>query len=374
MVAALPVDTGMARLPICQMIDAPGGWEPVLEIRLGEERFHHALGPDSICGDGVWPVFLSRDNGRAVGISLRPGHMVDMRVRAGTGDIRDLVRGAQVGGVILGPDGLYQQHAAVQVVQPMSGGAPWVTLRSAGQWSQPLGSTLHLDPVPSGWELVPLSGELQVRSEALAKMPPALRDWRLVPGEVGVVPPQMRDVIGMSAARAQPPVPSAPRMSAGSGWVRSASGGVETRPPQGAGMAGIYQLGEADRQIAEGVLAAMSLTGESLFILDGWKVDLDRDKVEEVVLRASIEGQGLVFVIDTLSDARGMAADNTRVFGWSSSLVSAEGGEVSTPFPFQKGGFTYLAWVASSSEGVGIEVIRSDGTGFTSEEIEIAGP
>jgi hypothetical protein len=147
-----------------------------------------------------------------------------------------------------------------------------------------------------------------------------------------------------------------------------------TRPPQGAGMAGIYQLSETDRQIAEGVLAAMSLTDESLFILDGWKVDLDRDQVEEFVLRASIEGMGVVFVIDLLSEKRGMTADNTRVFGWSSSLVSADGGEVSTPFPFQKGGYTYLAWVASSSEGVGIEVLRSDGTGFTSEEIEFAAP
>jgi hypothetical protein len=54
--------------------------------------------------------------------------------------------------------------------------------------------------------------------------------------------------------------------------------------------------------------------------------------------------------------------------------VSADGGEVSTPFPFQKGGYTYLAWVASSSVGVGIEVLRSDGTGFTSEEIEFAAP
>ena len=45
--------------------------------------------------------------------------------------------------------------------------------------------------------------------------------------------------------------------------------------------------------------------------------------------------------------------------------------EMSTPFPFQKGGYTYLAWVASSGDGVSIEVVRTDGTGFVSDRFAI---
>jgi DNA-binding transcriptional regulator/RsmH inhibitor MraZ len=369
--SALPTDTGLARLPICEMQEAPAGWHPVLELRVGETTFLHSIPPDSDCSSESWPVLLSREGGQAVGLSLRPGHRVDLRSREAAGDVRDLVRGGRVGDVVLGPDGLYQQMAAIQVVQPLSGGAPWTTLRSAGQWSQPLGEALYMDPMAEGWELVPVDGLLQVRSDALAKMPPAFRVWNIVPGDVSVIPLQMRGVIGMTTARATPPLAPAPKMTPASGWIRTEEGGVDTKPPQGARTAGLYRLQEEQAEVAEAILAAMSLTDDSLFIVDGWRVNLDDDLVEETVLRAGIEGEGVVFVLDLVNGERPLSADNARVFGWNTAGVGADGMEMSTPFPFQKGGYTYLAWVASSGEGVSIEVVRTDGTGFVSDRFSV---
>ena len=383
-ISALPMDTGEARLPICLMADPPDGWHPVLQIMVDDVEFIHSIEADSDCSESTWPVFVSRQNGRAIGISLRPGHRLDLRSDAQVSDIRELVHGSAVGDVVLGPDGIYQQYAAIQVVQPLSGGTPWTTLRSAGQWSQPLGSSLYLDPVPNGWEIVPQGEEMQARSEVLARMPPALRRWNLIAGDVSVIPLQMRAVIGLTTDRASPPMTPAPRMTAQSGWVRTANGGVDASPPEGASVAGLYAMTGADLLIAEGILSAMSLTDDCFELWDGWRVDLDQDRVEESVLRArncgGTRGDTIVFVLDPVVGERSLSADNVRVFGWTSAAMSIMDVEVSTPFPFRKGDHTYLAWSTWSQDDAGVvpegvvnmEVLRSDGTGFISDDFVLS--
>ena len=44
--------------------------------------------------------------------------------------------------------------------------------------------------------------------------------WRVVPGDIAVVPLQMREVIGLTWGPSELPCPSAPEMTADSGWRR----------------------------------------------------------------------------------------------------------------------------------------------------------
>ena len=110
-------------------------------------------------------------------------------------------------------------------------------------------------------------------------------------------------------------------------------------------------------------------------VIDAWKADLDVDRVPEVVLRATYEGQGIVIVVDPLEGNEITANGGWRVFASAAPRMLPNGPGVEQPFSFRKGDYVYLAWgirKGTGPEGAAVEVVRFDGTGFVATDYELA--
>lgn len=372
-VAQLPVGVEEPALPVCFAPGRPRGWGPGVELSVGEGRIFQPVGWDEGCGEDALPAFLSLERARVVGLSLRPGHAVDLRTTTLAGTNRRHTRG-----YLLDPPGtpmlwngwIHERVGAAWMVTPLSGGTPWASATGPDAAAIPLSGALLTSELPDGWSV----NNGQVRSATLDRMPPALRTWTLVPGQARTPPPLVREVIGLTASQAQPARPPAPPLNA-SGWNRSGSGAVLRTPPKGASIAGIYQLDEPSVAEALQAVSAVGLPASAVEVLDGWRADVDNDNVSERILRAVVDGQGATIIVDPLTDALSNPR-GARVTLLETPRVRADSRPADTPFTFRRGQFVYFAW--SGQEVLGptarqtfVQVLRSDGAGYAMDDLTL---
>ena len=373
--AAVPVPTdGGPSLPLCSVPGLPPGVGPGIEVQVKDGIHVHPLSWEKGCSPDDWPAFVVLTDDRLTGISLRPGHYVDLLSPTTDGD-RKSIRG------YLGvPAGIPQLHDGVVLQQlgpawiadPVAGGMPWATARPPSAQSLPLTDALRSAPIPAGWSLQPAEDGLKVAGTALASMPEALRNWTLHGNEARVVPHLVRGTFGLRADRAVSARPAAPILGPNGGWKRTPDGSVLREPPAGADIAGIRQVDADNIEAALGVAAGVGLSRDRIEPLDAWLVDVDGDGVSEVVIRAKIDREGAVIVIDPLEGKEAYTADKARVFAFAEPMVVANGRVAALPFSFRKGRFVYMAWSATEVLGRtkrahSLVVLRTDGSGIRSE-------
>ncbi len=372
--AAVPIpDDGGPSIPLCSVPGLPPGAGPGVEVRVGSGVHVHPLNWEKGCTPSDWPAFAVYTDDRLTGVSLRPGHYVDLQTP--TDEDRKTIRGylgAPVGVPQLHDGVVLQQLGPAWIADPISGGMPWATARPPTAQSLPLTTDLRSAPLPSGWSLKPGENGLVVQGTPLATMPPQLRNWELRGTEARVLPNLVRGTFGLRANDAVSKTPSAPILGPTAGWKRTPDGGVLREPPAGSDIAGIRQVDSDNIEAALGVAAGVGLSRDRIEPLDGWKVDVDGDGTAEVVIRAKIDGEGAVIVIDPLEGDEAFTADKARVFAFQEPMVLANGRAASLPFSFRKGRFVYMAW--TSTEVLGrtkrkhsLVVVRTDGAGIRSE-------
>ena len=375
-VGQLPVSQGLPALPVCWMPDQPSGWSAGVELRVGSGRVFEPVPWDEGCGPDHWPVFLSLEGDRVRGISLRPGHVIDLQAGSAPAGVAGIAAqlGPPQGNPVLWNGRIFQQVGGAWLVQPVSGGVPWATVTGPETGAVPLTANLRAGSIPDGWTVDSRKQPARVLSGALDRMPPALRTWTLAPGEARAVPPLVREILGLTPANATPTRSPAPALTP-TGWARLPNGAVQRTPPSGASIAGLYQLTEAETATALLAVSSVGIDAGRIQLIDAWRSDLDGDGTTERILRCLIGGEGATVVVDPIREGD---ADpkKARVFFAPTPRVQADTRPADTPFTFRKGDFTYLAW--SGQEVLGptarrtfIEVVRSDGTGFVVDDLEL---
>jgi len=377
--AARPVPTdGAPSLPLCSVPGLPSGVGPGVEVSVGGGRLLHPLSWGKGCGPADWPAFLSLTDGDLRGISLRPGHFVDLTSEA------DKSGRKNIRGHLGQPAGIPQLHNGVVLEQlgpawiasPVNGGMPWATAMPPSARSLPLTDTLKSAPTPAGWSIKSVNGEMQATGTALAKMPPQMRTWTFPGTEARIVPQMVRGTFGLMVGNASGPTPSAPILGPAAGWKRTPEGSMLREPPVGAVIAGIRQVQGDAIETALGVAAGVGLSRDRIVPLDAWAVDVDGDRIAETIIRAKIDGKGGIIVVDPLEGKEAYTADKARVFAFSEPMVLADRRTADLPFAFRKGKFVYMAWGASEVLGATqrrhtLVVVRSDGAGVLSESWEL---
>lgn len=370
-------DGASGSLPLCWVPGQPPGWGPFLEVGVGTGALYTPLPWAKGCGPEAWPVFLTYAYDQAVGISLRPGHRVDLQaITDGAG--RRHVRGylatsdkpARVEGGLL-----YQETDLAWLVTPMSGGAPWVTRSGPSGAAVGLGKLVRGGGLPEGWVVDTGPDAFRVVAPALDKLPPAIRDWRLMPGEIRVPPPLVQALLGLQPGDAQPPARPAPQLGP-LGWKRTPGGTLLREPPEGGRVAGLYTMGPADLNAAQGLVRSVGFSDDWVTVLDGWKADVDGDGVPEIFLRAEIDGAGALLALDLVDAAGGAPGAPARVFAIEAPRVKSDTKVADMPFAFRRGDFVYLAWggaevLGATSRRHFVNVVRFDGTGFVLDDIEL---
>jgi hypothetical protein len=374
-VAALPEGDNDPLLPVCWVPGQPAGWRAGVELSVGDGRLFHPIGWDDGCGPEPFPVFLSLRSGRVVGISLRPGHRLDLTetVSDGRRNTRAWMS-SPPGTPMLWNGWVHERVGAAWLVTPLSGGQPWATLSAPPNTAVPLTSALRSAALPGDWTVDGKASPPRVTGAALAGMPPALQTWTLVPGELRSPPPLVREVIGLTSDRARPARPPAPPLG-DTGWVRTGSGAVARSPPSGGAIAGMYKMEDDDVAKALQAAEAVGMPRARMQVIDGWRGDLDRDGITERVLRCDIDGAGALLIVDPLREAFDDPGQ-ARVFLFDAPRVRADARPADTPFTFRKGDFVYLAWGGQEVLGPQarrsfVEVVRSDGAGFTLDDVEL---
>jgi hypothetical protein len=372
--SALPQGTAEPALPVCFMPNMPPGWTPAIEIRVGAGRGVQPIGFDDGCGPDSWPTFLALDDNKVTGVSLRPGHHVRF---AGT---KDAFERRIIGAWLPAPSGTPQLHDGTVTVQagggwlvwPISGGMPWATGRPPAAEALPLTASLRGAGLPSGWTVTREDGMMAVESARLTTMPEPYRDWGVKGNEVRFVAPFIAATFGLGPKNVTPPSPAAPQLGPQAGWAYAPDGSVLRQPPAGATVAGIYKLDEASIEGALGVVAGIGISRDRIQILDGWKADLDDDKIQERVLRVLIDKVPSLIIVDPIDGEEAYTADMARVFVMEEPAVQINGRAAQLPFTFRKGSFVYMAWggvevLGARSRRPILAAIRFDGTGFVSE-------
>ena len=373
--AAVPVPTdGGPSIPLCSVPGLAPGVAPGIEVQVKDGIHVHTLPWAKGCTPDDWPAFVVLTDKQLTGISLRPGHYVDLQAPTTDGDRKSIrgYLGAPAGIPQLHNGVILQQLGPAWIADPVSGGMPWATARPPSAQSLPLTDALRSAPIPAGWSLQPADNGLKVTGTALASMPEQLRNWTLHGDEARVLPHLVRGTFGLLAQNAVAPTPAAPILGPAGGWKRTPDGTVLREPPAGADIAGIRQVDGDNIEAALGVAAGVGLSRDRIEPLDAWKVDVDGDGTAEVVIRCKIDREGAIIVIDPLEGKEAFTADKARVFAFAEPMVLANGRVASLPFAFRKGRFVYMAW--SSTEVLGrtkrshsLVVVRSDGAGIRSE-------
>jgi hypothetical protein len=346
-------------LPVCPGKASTDGLRPSVKVAVGSGAVLTVVPWDEACKGGEPPALLTQD-GSSIGMWLGPDRSIDL----GQGTAKDRWTVAYVveqpptlsfiaGGAV------YQQAGRAWIAHPVSGGTPWLSGQTPPEPRTPLAGLVG-GPLPAGWS-VPRAGQISG--------PGGIYD--IPAGNVTALSPLAREVLGLAAA---PVRRAAPALDRDVPWVRSGMGLVQRQPPLGGGPAGIYQMTDAEIELATSLLSALGIRRDALAWIDGWRADLDGDKGEESILRLMVDGAGAVAVLDPLSGSTLSSPSDTRAFVWSVPRVLAGDSPAGTPFPFRWSDNVYLAWSGQEVDAAGkvvnfVQVIRSDGTGFTSDDI-----
>jgi hypothetical protein len=348
-------------LPICPGRGTTEGWKPAVEVAVGSGSVRTPVGWDPACRVETAPTLLVRSDAGPT-LWLGPGRRIDLGAgKAGERwTVAYVVEQAPTLSFVAGGT-LYEQAGRAWIAHPASGAMPWLTGQTPPELRVPLAGLVG-GPLPDGWVA---DGAGLVRGPSGTHAIPA--------GPVTALSPLAREVLGLSAAPAKA---AAPALDADVPWVRSGAGLVQRQPPLGGGPAGIYQMTEAEIELATTLLSALGIRRDALAWIDGWRADLDADRVEESILRLMVDGAGAVAVLDPIAGAKLSTPSDARAFVWSVPRVLAGDAPAGTPFPFRWSDHVYLAWSGQDIDSSGkvvdfVQVIRSDGSGFTSDDVSL---
>ena len=343
-------------LPLCAISGQPEGWHAAVEVRVGTGRMYRPVPWQEGCGPDALPIILTVTGSSISGLSLAPGHRLDLLSRSIDGRLhsRAFVSGS-LGAPVLSGAHLFLPSGSVWLVYPIGGGSPWLTDRAPSSAIR-LSTDLVGSGPPAGFSLSQEGDELLLRSDVLSE------PWVMPPGEVRFLSAMAQQVLDVGPALLEEVKPGAPALSAVVPWAKDASGHVAASPPRGGRSVSLTKLNDAALEKAR-LRVASGVDLDSLEIVDGWGLDMDKDGVEEIILRTRLSDQGTIIVLDV------HATLGNRIFLFDSPNIAMP----NTPFAFHYGGHFYFSWGGIvSSQGSFLELVRYSGESFYAQTIEIA--
>ncbi len=345
--------------PICAIAGQPEGWHAAVEIRVGTGRMYRPMPWEEGCGPETMPVVLTVSGATVSGLSLMPGHSIDLLSRGLDG--RDHARAfvpSPSSAPLLSDGRLFLQSGRVWVVYPIDGGPPWLTDRApSGQIALP--ATLVGSGPPPDFSLTRQGEEL------LLSGPGVTAPWVMPQGEVRFLSPMTQKVLGVSPALLGTVQAGAPALSDVVPWAKEDSGYLTAAPPSGGRSVTLTALNDEAIEKAR-LRVASGVDLDNLQIIDGWGLDMDADGQEEIFLRALVAGTGTLIVLDVHPEL------GNRIFLYASPNVGTPAAPQNRPFAFHYGGHFYLAWAGiASSQASFLEVVRYAGESFRSQALTI---
>ena len=189
--------------------------------------------------------------------------------------------------------------------------------------------------------------------------------WLMPSGEVRFLSPMVQQVLGLTPALLDGVEVGAPALSASVPWVKEDSGYLTASPPKGGRVVTLTALNDVTLEKAR-LRMASAVDLDSLEIIDGWGLDMDKDGTEEIFLRAHLNGSGVLIVLDVHPTL------GNRIFLYASNNVGSPGTPQNKPFAFQYSGHFYLAWAGiASTRSSFVELVRYSGESFHSQLLDV---
>ncbi|MEL6343432.1 MAG: hypothetical protein AAFV53_09875 [Myxococcota bacterium] len=348
-------------LPLCALPGQPDGWHAAAVVHVGAGRYVEQVDWFDGCQLDDPPVVFTVAAGQVTGLSLKPGHRVDLASRTyqdrpNTRAFAPIAQGAPK----LARGQLYLTAGRIWVVYPMNGGPPWMTDRAPPLGMLPvLSTTLRGTRPPAGWSL-------SRQGDAMVLINPKDRGsrWEMPLGEVRFLSPLMQRVLDISPAALAQRDPETPPITAAAGWTVDRRNNLVSAPPQGAIEAPVQAITGADLDDVQKRVISAGLSVPSMEILDAWAMDLDLDGEMESVLRLRAQSRGILAVLDVHPEY------GNRLFVFGTNHVATATGPAAPPFGFSLHGRPYLAWAGISSPKENyIETVRYDGVSFRLDPI-----
>lgn len=348
---------GGPALPLCAIPGQPEGFHAAVEVRVGAGRVYRPVPWADGCGPDAPVMVMTVSGGRVVGLSPRPGAVVDLTARSLDGRLhtRAFVKDTPGEPTLVGPV-VFTAVGRSWLVSPLSGGPPWLTDRAPPRdGAVALSASVVGSGPPSGMRLEPVDGTLTLRKEGAA-------DWTLPPGEVRFLSALVQRILGLDAAVLDGVPDGAPALLPQVPWATDGDKLI-AQPPRGGRALQVTALTELDIQQALLRVESAGVGRERLDVRDAWTVDIDRDGVVEVIFRARLDEQGAVLVLDVHESL------GNRLFLFSAEDAAPAQGEAGAPFAFTYGGSPYVAWVGNVGQARFVELIRYDGLSVRSERL-----
>ncbi|MFT5681397.1 MAG: hypothetical protein ACI8RZ_002303 [Myxococcota bacterium] len=346
-------------LPLCNIPGQPEGWHAAVEVRVGTGRMYRPIPWEEGCGPDVLPIVLTVTGSAISGLSLAPGHAIDLLGRGVDG--RDHSRAfvsAPGGSPTLSDGRLFLQSGRVWVVYPIDGGPPWLTDRA------PTGSAI-LTTALIGTGPPPGLSLSRVDEQLVLSGTDATEPWVMPSGEVRFLSAMAQKVLGVGPALLAEVKPGAPALSDVVPWAKEASGYLTAAPPSGARSVTLTSLNDAAIEKAR-LRVASGVDLDNLEIIDGWGLDMDADGAEEIFLRTLVDGRGTLIVLDVHPTL------GNRLFLYASPNAGTPSAPQNKPFAFHYGGHFYMAWAGvASSQTSFLELVRYSGESFRSQMLTI---
>lgn len=349
---------GGPALPLCAIPGQPEGFHAAVEVRVGAGRVYRPVPWADDCGPEAPVMVMTVSGSRVVGLSPRPGAVVDLSARSvdGRRHTRAFVKDTPGDPTLAGPL-VFTSVGRLWLVSPLNGGPPWLTDRAPPRdGAVALSASVVGSGPPADMRLEPVDGTLTLRKDGMD-------DWTLPPGEVRFLSPLVQRILGLDAGVLDGVAAGAPALLAQVPWARDDDKLLTAEPPSGGRALQMDALTELDVQQAMLRVESAGVGRDRFDVRDAWTVDVDKDGVVEVIFRGRLDEQGAVVVLDVHESL------GNRLFAFHVEDAAPAEGEAGPPFAFTYGGSPYVAWVGNMEQAGFVELIRYDGLSMRAERL-----
>lgn len=321
-------------MPLCPLPDAPPGFVLGVSVSVGEKYAFREVPFDANCLL-AYPVIMSFESSKLMGISVAPQHFVAVPQSSGASkETFDFVQ--PIGDVSFYENRMYRSTGRTFAVAPLNGAPGWLTDKPPGN-GRVLLNTLKGTGPSDGWTVKVVGQKLRI-------MNPKQVDWTMPNSELRFLSPLASYAIGLQGVIISPPS-KAIRFSGGDAPM----GAQEIQPTE---------LKEDELLQSGYQLASAGLKTEKIELADGWRLDLDNDSTEEQVLRGQYKGKEVVFILDN-DDVQGK-----RTFIYTTKHAMNAGSSAPRPKALKVKDMTVLYWRGVESGESYIVQVYSDRGGF----------
>ena len=255
-------------------------------------------------------------------------------------DVTDFIRPTST--PFLDGDKIYRPHKSSFIVYPLSGSPPYISDQPPGVWKLPLNQKLLGAPFPAGWSTKKTNRSLVIKTNKD-------KTWRMPPGEVRVLSPTVKQLLGISAI-----VPSQPE-NIDINWIDSKRGRIA---PAGSQQRKIRKMKSRELNNAGRQLAAAGFQTNQIEIHDGWAIDINGDDKEEAILRTHTNQVEAIYILDKDAD------NNSRTFVFETQHAKHGKRPAPTPFAFSMGDIVIVAWSGTEGQKKYTEWLTTDRDGY----------